>query len=304
MAKKKTERKSLTVAEIKRIRDSLPGIESYYPSDSSWRSRRPRGPYTRDGVFVDDAPEADHPCSDQPLPLVPDPSEWSRRDRESLMRCRGNDAKNNPIVPIDIGVIDVRPNVQRRERAEGCSTKFLGWSIYSHLDDCAVAMVQDVWILGARFTVDEGISFLQKARIERQKNINAYAYGFYAPPGSIEPDESSKIVLGYDPWSLVHPGFFEAPMPYLSRGGRSIRDDRFDDAAQFAAAHIWIDQKTSSPRIEVYRRLRAVNFSMLPSGVLRAVPSGALPRSSSTAISVVAGVALGAGVYYLVKSGS
>lgn len=297
--------KSLTVEDLRRIRDSLGGIEQYQPSDPSWRSRRPRGPHTRDGVFVDESPEADHPCSTQPLPLVTDPAQWSRRDRKSPMRCPGNEnAKKNSTIPEDIGMIDVRPNVQRRGREEGCSTRFLGWSIYSHLDQCAVAMVQDVWILGARFTVEEGLSYLQKARIERQKNVNAYAYGFYAPPGSIEPDESSKMSLGYDPWSLVHPGFFEPPVPYLARGGRSIRDDRFDEAAQFAAAHIWIDQRTRSPRIEVYRKLRGVNFSMLPSGALRSLPSGALAPRVPLALSVAVGAVVGAGIVHLVKSGS
>lgn len=262
-------------------------------NDPEWRSRRPRGPYTtRDGVFVDDEPEIDHPCSRVPLGVVSDPPDWQRRVREE--RCPNlGPVKRPPLdyVPPDIGLVDVRPNVRRASREQGCRTIFEAWSIFSHADNCAVAAVQDVWLLGARFFLRE--SELARARKGRDKNVNAWVYGFAMPAGSISPDPSSAIAIGYDPWSVVHPGFFEiAPGEYRSRLGRDVRDDRYEMAAQYAAAHLWIDPQTRSPRIVVYRRLLGVDGSLLPSGAL---------LSRSTVVPALAGMAIGAGLVHVLQ---
>lgn len=246
-------------------------IENLYPQDARWKERRPRGPYTDErGVFVKDAPEPDHPCSAEQLPKVPDPAAWRRRENAARCPNRAKVAMPQVLRP-DVGLIDVRPNVRKGPEERGCRTEFEGWSIRSLTDGCVVALVQDVWLLGARLEVAE--SGLDRARRIREKNVNAWVYGLYAPLGSVVPDESSAMALGYDPWSIVHPGYFELePGPYRSRAGRSVRDDRFEDGAQFAAAHLWIhrdprDPTLGSPRIVVYHRLREVNFGTVSSGV-------------------------------------
>ena len=257
------------------------------PSDPAWRSRRPRGPYTtREGVFVDDEPEIDHPCSRVPLGMVSDPPDWQRRVRKQ--RCPGKGSPALDYIPADIGVVDVRPNVGQKTRREGCRTEFKAWSIWSHIENCRIAVVQDVWLLGARFHISDGA--FATSRRDRQKGIHSWVYGLAMPAGSIAPDPSSAIAIGFDPWSVVHPGFFEvAPGEYRSRLGRDVRDDRYEMAAQYAAAHLWIDTKTETPRIVVYRRLLGVDGSSLPSGAL---------SSRSAVVPALAGMAIGAGLMH------
>lgn len=228
------------------------------------RSARPRGPHTtREGRFVDEPPDPDHPCSTAALGLVPDPPGWTRRAKAT--RCPGP-GKAPDRIPADVGIVDVRPNVRRDTRERGCRTLFRSWSIKSHEDACVVAEVQDVWILGARFHINE--RELARARRGREKNVNSWVYGFAVPAGSITPDPTSAVVIGYDPWSIVHPGFFElAPGEYRSRLGRDVRDDRFNAGEQYAAAHLWIDPATRSPRIVVYRRLLSVDSTLLPNPI-------------------------------------
>lgn len=236
------------------------------------RSARPRGPHTtREGRFVDEPPDPDHPCSTAALGLVPDPPGWTRRAKAT--RCPGP-GKAPDRIPADVGIVDVRPNVRRDTRERGCRTLFRSWSIKSHEDACVVAEVQDVWILGARFHINEReLARARRGRVEggratREKNVNSWVYGFAVPSGSITPDPTSAVVIGYDPWSIVHPGFFElAPGEYRSRLGRDVRDDRFDAGEQYAAAHLWIDPATRSPRIVVYRRLLSVDSTLLPNPI-------------------------------------
>lgn len=254
--------------------------------DESWRLERPRGPFLRDGSLVKVDPDLDHPCSKIALDLVPDPRGWTRRSKDA--RCKS--AADYTRIPPDAGVITVRPNVQQA-RDGTCRTIFKAWSIYSEIDGCKVAEAQDVWVLGARFVVNE--RELSRARRERTKNVNSWVYGLYAPTGSVTPDEASGISVGFDPWSIVHPGFFEAnPANYRSRLGRDIRDDRFDMSEQYAAAHLWIDPVRRTPGIRVYPRLIGVSFSTQPSGAL-AVRSLAMPA--------LAGLALGAGIMHLAR---
>lgn len=236
------------------------------------RSARPRGPHTtREGRFVDEPPDPDHPCSTAALGLVPDPPGWTRRAKAT--RCPGP-GKAPDRIPSDVGIVDVRPNVRRDTRERGCRTLFRSWSIKSHEDACVVAEVQDVWILGARFHINEReLARARRGRVEggratREKNVNSWVYGFAVPAGSITPDPASAVVIGYDPWSIVHPGFFEvAAGEYRSRSGRDVRDDRFDAGEQYAAAHLWIDPSTRSPRIVVYRRLLSVDSTLLPNPI-------------------------------------
>lgn len=252
------------------------------------RTARPRGPHTtREGLFVDEPPDPDHPCSTSALGLVADPPGWTRRTKAA--RCPGP-GKAPDRIPLDAGVVDVRPNVRRDVRERGCRTLFRSWSIRSHADGCVVAEVQDVWILGARFHVNQTELARArrgrevKGRATREKNVNSWVYGFAMPSGSIVPDPSSALVIGYDPWSVVHPGFFEvAPGEYRARQGRDVRDDRFDLGEQYAAAHLWIDPATRSPRIVVYRRLLSVDATALPnpSRVLNMV-TRKQPRESAT----------------------
>jgi hypothetical protein len=216
--------------------------------------------------------------------MVSDPPDWQRRARES--RC----PRKTPLgyIPADIGMVDVRPNVTQAPRREGCRTLFEAWSIFSHLENCRVATVQDVWLLGARFHISEGT--LATSRRTRQKGVHSWVYGFAMPSGSITPDPSSAVLIGFDPWSVVHPGFFElAPGEYRSRIGRDVRDDRYEMAAQYAAAHLWIDPQMRSPRIVVYRRLLGVDGSSLPGGAL---------SSRSAVVPALAGMAIGAGLMH------
>lgn len=252
--------------------------------------------------------DPDHPCSNEPLSPVPEPPEWSRRSKSS--RCPTSRKDVPDVIPDDVGIVDVRPNVMPRNkllkttRDDGCRAIFLSWSVYSHVDRCVVANVQDIWLLGARLHIDEkeanrsrvgGIN-KESGKRERHKNVNSWFYGFYAPPGSIDPDPSSAMDIRYDPWTVVHPGFYETDESDRgnSRLGRSVRDDRFADGLQLAAVHIWIDPVTRSPRTVSYRALRRVDLRTMSSG-------GLLARSSSLSIAALAGAVAGAAAMHLSK---
>jgi len=242
--------------------------------------------------------DPDHPCSKRKLPPVNPPREWRRRSKPSSRP--GTKRRFPDKIPADVGLIDVRPNVKKapiepKNGMKPCQTVFLAWSIYSHLEGRVVATVQDVWLLGARLHIRE--SDVARARIERVKNVHSWFYGFYAPAGSIVPDEASAIDVRYDPWSVVHPGFYIADSTGNPRMGKDIRDDRFRGAIQFAAVHIWIDPATRTPRTKAYRALRSVDLSQMPSGLV--VPSGS--ATSSALLAAGAGLLLGAGAAHVAK---
>lgn len=188
----------------------------------------------------------------------------------------------------------------RAPEAEGCRTIFRNWSVRDIKRKAVVAHVMDVWLLGARIDVRE--SGQRLARRTRTKNVHTWLYGFWVPNGAIEPDPSSAKNLGYDPWSLVHPGYFEVdPKNYRSREGADVKDDRYEGSETFAAAHLRI--VNGRPSTTVYTRLLSVDLPRLPSGALAALRgSGQAAPSSATRgliVPAVMGIAAGAALHWI-----